>query len=879
MKKSTILALVIVYIVSFLVVGLLGIAIRGYDPIIYVNDIEVSDPDNGAYMKKGTPSEGYDYWYTSVIHEDHISLRIKAKVMPENTTYPNLDFEVEMNENYTFTTEEGIYGVVNFHDLVPADPVTCRIVIKSTDGKKFQKTVGITCMYLQQLNEYLKGDVNQMKRQFNSLRVLSISLLAISALVGCTGQSKNSSNTDDSGSSGDKTYYLSGVNQNANYAKYLSNIAIPSERDDGFKIRTNPFRVGDDNAFKFKPILTVVAVEGDEITPAKEENWTNPFDIKVEVKNAGSYAVADASLYEIVDAKECIIQFKAGAAGKTFRLTVAPTGVAESRLASFTQVLEFDVVDGYNIYDAKEIGLVDTRNMRLEADNEMPVDSWRRFKTANNIPLDLKPNTIILQHDVNITLDDVPADVLYGANDKGPTYAGTMRDWNGIYRLQEDRQITLYGNYFQLNYSQLPLITYYDSGNHVNSHSMLFDVAGGDFDVVDVNVTGNAKYATEDGEDRYAGGLMFAKVRYHANSVDASNIIGRESFITFMSEDAETDKGYVDFTINDCKFSNNYNSFLYNWGGKMISNRTDYVKCGGPVVIQDHVDPEPGDKYESDDYSTIYGHAPYTEFNDCKLENYVAGTEAWFVQFNVAALVGQIKAMSDFYYKNGLSFVVDSKEHKAMLSTAATDSNPSMFNLIVVNKSGKAEGETAYPVCGDVVINYSEKDEENNDVAVSEVYNYSQPDGAALMAYVTFNTFMDEQEAAVAAYKGGDNGAALATLFAKWEFAPSEMTPEAIEAAITLKAMELKEPANPTIYHAALRGANGLGAPVFQTAGGFGVYNPLTDAANMQPLDNLVYETTDAMTANDPFVKNAKNYTSIYYNGMMLVMGLVKVGA
>ena len=257
----------------------------------------------------------------------------------------------------------------------------------------------------------------------------------------------------------------------------------------------------------------------------------------------------------------------------------------------------------------------------------------------------------------------------------------------------------------------------------------------------------------------------------------------------------------------------------------------------------------------------------------------MAGTEAWFVQFNVAALVGQIKAMSDFYYKNGLSFVVDSREHKAMLSTAATDSNPSMFNLIVVNKSGKAEGETAYPVCGDVVINYSEKDEENNDVAVSEVYNYSQPDGAALMAYVTFNTFMNEQEDAVAAYKGGDNGAALAALFAKWEFAPSEMTPEAIEAAITEKAMELKEPANPTIYHAALRGANGLGAPVFQTAGGFGVYNPLTDKYNMQPLDNLVYETTDAMTASDPFVANAKNYTSIYYNGMMLVMGLVKVQA
>ena len=148
MKKSTILALVIVYIVSFLVVGLLGIAIRGYDPIIYVDDIAISDPDNGAYMKKGTPSEGYDYWYTSVVHDDHVSLRIKATVLPENTTYPNIDFEVETNRNYTFTVEEGIYGIVNFHDLEVADPVTCRIVVKSTDGKKLQRNVGITCMYI-----------------------------------------------------------------------------------------------------------------------------------------------------------------------------------------------------------------------------------------------------------------------------------------------------------------------------------------------------------------------------------------------------------------------------------------------------------------------------------------------------------------------------------------------------------------------------------------------------------------------------------------------------------------------------------------------------------------------------------------------------------
>lgn len=148
MKKSTILALVIVYIVSFLVVGILGIAIRGYDPIVYVSDIVVTDPDNGAYMTQGTASEGYDYWYRSVIHEDHVSLRIKATAVPENATYTNLDFEVEEKSYYTFNEVEGTYGIVNFYGLDAGTPVTCRIVIKSTDGKKLQKTVGIICMYI-----------------------------------------------------------------------------------------------------------------------------------------------------------------------------------------------------------------------------------------------------------------------------------------------------------------------------------------------------------------------------------------------------------------------------------------------------------------------------------------------------------------------------------------------------------------------------------------------------------------------------------------------------------------------------------------------------------------------------------------------------------
>ena len=42
MKKSTILILVIVYIVSFFLIGLLGQAVRAYDTVVYPSSIVIN---------------------------------------------------------------------------------------------------------------------------------------------------------------------------------------------------------------------------------------------------------------------------------------------------------------------------------------------------------------------------------------------------------------------------------------------------------------------------------------------------------------------------------------------------------------------------------------------------------------------------------------------------------------------------------------------------------------------------------------------------------------------------------------------------------------------------------------------------------------------
>jgi hypothetical protein len=50
MKKSTILLLVVVYILSFFIIGLLGNSVRSYDPVYEPESIELVEPDGKTFL-------------------------------------------------------------------------------------------------------------------------------------------------------------------------------------------------------------------------------------------------------------------------------------------------------------------------------------------------------------------------------------------------------------------------------------------------------------------------------------------------------------------------------------------------------------------------------------------------------------------------------------------------------------------------------------------------------------------------------------------------------------------------------------------------------------------------------------------------------------
>lgn len=310
------------------------------------------------------------------------------------------------------------------------------------------------------------------------------------------------------------------------------------------------------------------------------------------------------------------------------------------------------------------------------------------------------------------------------------------------------------------------------------------------------------------------------------------------------------------FTLDKVKCFNNYNSFLYNWGSTMVCNDSLFRSCGGPVVIQDHINTN---DYEDDSGLITFGKISTTNFNNCTIENYVVGSEAWFQQFNATAVVPDIKSMSDLLAATGLpkSFVVDENKQGKLFQAI---SGNSYFNFVAFNKSGKSEGMTNYPCYGNVNITNSGK-------SVSFDYRKPVTDDPVAQAYLAY-----------AADNSNDNlQAMIAAAMAKGVTFASDYSDVQEKIAAYLSTVP------PIFEHGAMRQLNGKGAPVFDLGSQFpllgydGINSYLQDlqtiAAEMAGGQPSIYAASDAQKANMP------DYTAIYYKGMMLVFSLTPYAA
>lgn len=156
MKKSTIFLLALVYIASFLIVGIFGIAVQSYDALYYVEKVNIEIAPNqlsgvNPKITKNMEPDEQARQYKTLIRYNYIEkdsngniqcvVRLKGVPYPANATTSELKYEIpEISDVATVTQEENVYFNVAFKSKG-----AFKFKICSTDGYEAQTTV--TLMY------------------------------------------------------------------------------------------------------------------------------------------------------------------------------------------------------------------------------------------------------------------------------------------------------------------------------------------------------------------------------------------------------------------------------------------------------------------------------------------------------------------------------------------------------------------------------------------------------------------------------------------------------------------------------------------------------------------------------------------------------------
>lgn len=157
MKKSTIIILAIVYIVSFFLIGLLGQAVRAYDPVVYPQSIKLYEPDGITTLYENWEDEDhpgeilFDYYYVVNSYHEGMSVTLKAEVKPDNTSFPNVSFvKDESNSLFNLRTSlddssiENNFAVITLNNE-PDPVITAKFTVSTqTPGSQIKLKVGVT---------------------------------------------------------------------------------------------------------------------------------------------------------------------------------------------------------------------------------------------------------------------------------------------------------------------------------------------------------------------------------------------------------------------------------------------------------------------------------------------------------------------------------------------------------------------------------------------------------------------------------------------------------------------------------------------------------------------------------------------------------------
>lgn len=154
MKKSTILLVLVVYIISFFIVGLLGISIKSNYEMNYVNEIlvtpmeeqiglvEVSHERVELTQNVDEEYRRFENSYTySIDYQKGLVVKLRVKVVPDNSTYTKFDLVTEPSDYISFEIKDETLVYITFNKRRAAN-----FTLESTDGNKTPTNVSVLAL-------------------------------------------------------------------------------------------------------------------------------------------------------------------------------------------------------------------------------------------------------------------------------------------------------------------------------------------------------------------------------------------------------------------------------------------------------------------------------------------------------------------------------------------------------------------------------------------------------------------------------------------------------------------------------------------------------------------------------------------------------------
>ncbi len=479
-----------------------------------------------------------------------------------------------------------------------------------------------------------------------------------------------------------------------------------------FAGRDTAFYVGDDNEFRFRPTVVLRDGAGNTIDGSSLVQSTEiTMDGTALTARAGG-ATGTTEYYSgetlIVTANNVkgSYQFTAEAVGHTFTLSVTPLSTLYTY--SYSPVTaEIRVVDGYNVYTARDLSVIDNTDGRNHNWNENGYADWKDFKEDIGYT-GVKANAVIFQSDITLTIDDIPdgfkvastKEITLKDNTVIPTGSQFLYDGADIFQRQlaENEQYVIYGNYFTLSAESFPTVpstgmkdafagdvTY--GGDFSNTALFRFyGVEGKDGASVTINnlsFKGNANRNEKTDKDGYlvsAGGLILEK--NSSCTLTFENTISKCFFLNYFPDDDNSPTKAVTI-VDHSKCFDSYQNASFVWGYAELQVKDSYIqRAGGPLVILQHVRP------------TETARIPNMVAENSVLESYVNGNELWFTAVGASTLAPQIKMMSDVLAQSKYGFG----------SYTNGESKMNMIALIMSNGSNAAETVGSFATQGKVSI-------------------------------------------------------------------------------------------------------------------------------------------------------------------------------